>query len=761
MIANIFDADELRGYARRARKAHEYKSVRHALVAEEEAEGWQVEKKNRSSTRLSRLKPHDRRLEDRVWTLFFRMGFTHLSGEGGGRITPTADGTGPHNQLDVVAVDDEVAIVAECKSSEGPRKISNFPDSIAKVVGTRDQFIKDLRRQLSSAQKRNTKYCYFLSNLQLGDSDITRAEQQGVIVFEESDLAYYEALTEQIGQAARFQFLADLMPGRSIPGLELTVPSVRTKMGGYRCYTFSVSPEYLLKVAYVSHRAKGKPSDVDTYQRMVKKSRLLNIREYIQADGIFPTNIVVNLKKSAFDFQRAKQEDSDHGDSTFGWLKLSPSYKSAWIIDGQHRMFAYAGHPMARKGVVSVLAFEDLPPGEQARLFIDINAEQKKVKQSLLQELYAELHWDSDDPEERVRAILSKAIQALDTGLESPLRGRILKADERRTDVRCVTLTAVFNALGKPGFFIEKLSKGQVAQYGPLWAGTLEATLKRTVTVTSSWFSGIRTTATTRWDLGQVKGGGLAMNDGITVCINLLRSVLEHFQARGMKPGGMTDSELAKELSPFALATGQYFGQLADTEMDRFRQLRGVQGQTTGTRRLQQHLHAHFESFNPTGLDQFVEAEKSHSNQRAYELISQIENLIQRTVIDELKREYRESEDAWWFSGVPVAVRKKVSERIEEAQGKEGGKEQNFDLIDYRAVITHQGNWHLFKDVLGEDGGKEKGTKWIVDLNEIRRMVMHASKGLHMPVTPEQIASLEGRLEWISGKATEGQSSSA
>ena len=37
---------------------------------------------------------------------------------------------------------------------------------------------------------------------------------------------------------------------------------------------------------------------------------------------------------------------------------------------------------MAGKSIVSVMAFVGLPASEQARLFVDINAEQRKVKQS-------------------------------------------------------------------------------------------------------------------------------------------------------------------------------------------------------------------------------------------------------------------------------------------------------------------------------------------------------------------------------------------
>ena len=66
-------------------------------------------------------------------------------------------------------------------------------------------------------------------------------------------------------------------------------------------------------------------------------------------------------------------------------------------------------------------------------MFININSKQKSVKQSLLQELYAELHWDASDPRLRVRAVISKTIQALDSDKGCPFWGRI---PDRRCESR-------------------------------------------------------------------------------------------------------------------------------------------------------------------------------------------------------------------------------------------------------------------------------------------------------------------------------------
>jgi hypothetical protein len=93
---------------------------------------------------------------------------------------------------------------------------------------------------------------------------------------------------------------------------------------------------------------------------------------------------------------------------------------------------------------------------------------------------------------------------------------------------------------------------------------------------------------------------------------------------------------------------------------------------------------------------------------RAFEEYNKIDNMLQTTVVSELKNEYGDDEKDWWFGGVPKTVRKKVDDRINEEGGRKGGREQNFDFIDYRDII-HE-NWALFENILGRGkGSKEIG----------------------------------------------------
>jgi hypothetical protein len=98
-----------------------------------------------------------------------------------------------------------------------------------------------------------------------------------------------------------------------------------------------------------------------------------------------------------------------------------------------------------------------------------------------------------------------------------------------------------------------------------------------------------------------------------------------------------------------------------------------------------------------------------------------------------------------------LAVRKKVDNRRNEEGGKSGGREENFDLIDYRDIILN--NWQLYESTLARGKGKkEERTKWIVEVNELRKPVMHASRGHSLPITEEQVVRLADIHNWLTNQ---------
>ena len=757
MLDNIFHRDDLGSLARANSKPFHSQSLNNRLVPDAVASGWLIAKSGKATSRLTKSKARSTLFEHRVWTLLYRMGLPYLSGEGGGQLL-LQEGTASKvkNQLDVVAIDDELAMAIECKTSEKFARRPQFQEELAKISSFRERFIRAVNTSEArkTVGKRAAVMAFFLENVSLSDNDRERARDANVLLFDEGDLEYYEKLVTHLGPAARFQFYADAVPGRVISGLTIRVPAVKTKMGGHNCYTFPISPEYLLKIAYVSHRARGKASDIHAYQRMIAKSRLNKIRDYISEQGIFPTNIVLNIEKKFITFEKVKQENSEEEQSasgTLGWLQIRPAYKSAWIIDGQHRLFAYSGHPRAAKSHLSVLAFEGLTPSVQAGLFVDINAKQKSVKQSLLQELDAELHWESDRIADRVRAIVSKVVQVLDADKGSPLHGRVLSADVQKDAVRCISFTSLYRAIAKPRLYVVKESKGEVLEYGPFWGGDNERTLKRASRAVKAWLSPIRDAATDWWDLGSGDGGGLTMNDGITACLNVLDSVLESIERSSGTLVKRDDDDLCSLIHPYAAALGAHLGSMSAESRRRFRDLRGVQGQTYRTRQLQVELRTKFPSFDPDGLDEFFKHESEQTNLKAKVATDHIEQMIQSIVMQELRQNFKSTSESWWLDGVPKQVRIVVSQRAEQDDKRRGSLEAYFDLIDYRKIAIDQ--WAIFQNILGygkKNDSKERRTKWFAEVNDWRNVVAHPSSGKTVPL--EELAKLVEYENWLRAR---------
>ena len=244
------------------------------------------------------------------------------------------------------------------------------------------------------------------------------------------------------------------------------------------------------------------------------------------------------------------------------------------------------------------------------------------------------------------------------------------------------------------------------------------------------------------------------MNDGVTVCIRMLRSVLEHLGTPATV-GALESREVAAQCDPYAKAIGAYFARMGPEERQRFRSLRGGQGQDTGTRECQAALSEEFEDYSPTGLVEWKRRVRLNTNAQARSIIDQMERDIQDRVLRGLREEFDDlGENQWWFRGVPQGVRVKVTRRIEEAGG--GRRQHSFDFIHYKEIIEHQ--WTIFKSTFAYGAShnisKKNGTAWIREIATWRNKVMHSSRRDYLSV--EELSKLQEYQQWLSGKLSAG-----
>jgi DNA sulfur modification protein DndB len=758
MLLNIDETSKLSSLAREKSKDYDFKTIKQQLLEEELSNGWEIFKKYNKTIRMRREKSHSIKLEDRVWTLLYNLRFKHISTPREAiLIINSKDSDSPKTRIDTVGIDDEIAIAIECKSQEKLSKRSTFQEELGKFALIRQNFANAIANKFPSEPKRQVILAMFLSNVILSENDKERAKNSKVLIFDHEDLEYYWKLIKHSGwQIAKYQFFADMLPGKTIPGLEIRVPSIKIKIGGNNCYAFCMSPEYLLKIAYVSHHNKAMASSIETYQRLVKKKRLDKIREYISDGGVFPTNIIINLEKNKVDFHRQHQETDEQIDQDkglIGWLDIRPAYKSAWIIDGQHRLYAYSGHERASKDYLPVLAFEGLPPVKQADLFATINSKQRPVPESLLNYIYSALHLDSEDEQERIIAIISKAFQQLNEDQGSALFNRIMPSDTSKDEMRCISLTSLCTAASRPGFYIRKTQHGKGLIYGTLWQNNNEDTLKRSKYILGNWLNSIRDVAKEWWDKGAGEGGGLAMNAGIMALIRVLDSIFTDMETKGIKTIQMLDKELWEYINKYAVVLGEFLISMNEGERKYFRKLGGEYGVKERVSMCQESIHNKYPDYNPPGLDKFIEEKKADTRSKAKGIIEIIELKLQNLVFGQLREMFGDLETQWWVEGVPSEIRATAGNEWEKDDRHREGPWCYLNLIDYRRIALK--HWKDFQNLLayGTKGNKEDRTTWIKEINDLRNGLFHPTS--KVSISLEQLAKLQEYVDWLGEKEIE------
>jgi hypothetical protein len=259
-------------------------------------DGWVIAKRLKRQVRLAKAKNLDRQFEDRVWQLFYRMGYDDLSKGSDFKIRYKAiDGTFKEKKIEIFAKDSETVVVGECKHCDDylPRTLSR---DIAEFVGLRKQYSDAIRAHYGRDFKPKILWFFFTEKVLWSQSDKSKALAEQLKIMTEREIDYFSQLSEHLGRATRYQFLAEYLGGEKIPELKDTaIPAIRGKLGGRTFYSFVSTPEQLLKICFVNHRTLADPLALPTYQRLVKKSRLKAIGEFIKDGGYFPTNILINF----------------------------------------------------------------------------------------------------------------------------------------------------------------------------------------------------------------------------------------------------------------------------------------------------------------------------------------------------------------------------------------------------------------------------------------------------------------------------------
>jgi DNA sulfur modification protein DndB len=696
-------------------------------------DGWAVERVLKTKTRLKKQKPIDERLENKLWMLFYRIGYSELNQSRNFLVKICRNGSDNlKKQIDVFAKDDETVVVAECKASVkiGKRSLQKDIEEFANLKGPLSNSIKNF---YGNNFKPKIIWLFVTENIIWSKQDKERALSQNIKIITERELRYYQQIADHLGHAARYQFLAEFLKDQQVPGLQnKIVPAIRGKLGGKKFYSFIITPKHLLKLAFVNHRSLNDPEGAPTYQRLISRSRIKQIGNFLKDGGFFPTNILINFVRSPR-FDTVKRDD--FADVVYGHLYLPDKYRSIWIIDGQHRLygFAHLEEKFLNQNII-VIGFEHLPAEEEADLFVTINHEQKSVPKTLLDDLEGELKWGSNDPYERLGAISARLVSVINTDIGEPFYNRVIQQGITPTDNTNLTVPALKDAIKKSGLIGKIILRGKQYELGPLSGSKDSETLDRARRALNQYFTLIRDNNYAQWESGRL--GFLCTNIAVTAYINLLAALIKYMEAnKGLDAKELEPEEIIEEIEEYLEPLLKIINSSSNLQMEKeFKVQFGSGGPPEYYFRLCKIIKDQISDFEPEGMEEWQEEQSEEKIYIADKKIKEINVIVQKYIFSLFKVNYGVEKDAYWNKGIlDKQIKTKAYEKsLDEDDESRLPLENYLDFIDYKKIVENKTHWDLFKSVfdIPEPGekGYAKNLKWMDRINALRRIPAHATE---------------------------------
>lgn len=733
----LTDTVALASEYRRRRNPLELRSVHPADVAAEVEKGWVLQKAGKRSSRLKRVKSHDVWLEDRVWCLFHAMGYQVLNGENFRISFVRGDQSRGRKQVDVYAEDDETVLVIECKSrSERGRR--TLQKDLQETASLQAFFRESIHKRFGARPRPKIVWAYVTNNIIWSQQDIDRAIAHDVQIITENELQYFETFVRHMGPAGRYQILGEFLRGQKVPGLaDTTLPAIRGKVGGETFYSFVATPRDLLKIAFINHQALNHPDGRPAYQRMISSSRIREIGEFIRAGGFFPTNILINFSDSPR-FDLISNKENTDSNIKFGWLTLPSKYRSAWVIDGQHRLFGFShldGKYLDQS--LFVLAFEKMAVQKEADLFITINHKQKSVPKSLLVSLLADIRMGDSDPSTALSALGSAIVRSLNTDKTSPLARRFAISGVPAEPSQNLTISEVVNGLRRSGL-IGRLSGKNIVP-GPLSAATDEGTVNRAAKVLNAYFEQIRAANPQRWEAG--RDGYVCVNPGIRAHLMVIGEVATFLtHKKGLDFALMKPDQFADHLSSFCRPIFEYVHTASNEAVkEKFSRKFGEGGVKEYAYHLMQLLKDAHPEFGTEEFLRWVEQSNSEKIDEINQFLMKLSERLTDYVIDTLKKVHgthrlASDEQAFWEIGVESErIRRNAFEAQQRDKSRRKPKEAYLNIVDLAEIVKQNNNWphfeHVFKNALpGDRSGQKYYLSWVQDFNELRNIAAHKNQ---------------------------------
>jgi DNA sulfur modification protein DndB len=440
-------------------------------------------------------------------------------------------------QVDACAGWENALLIIECKTKQtlGKKSLRSY---ISEMRGK--QKILEEGFAANSIYKKYTffKHLLITRNIKIRKEDYDFANERPSIYIGNDDfLQYYSDLYGLIKPYAKYSLLGELRI-RRVKAETISAPALRTRLKlndkEINMYTFLINPHDLLEVSYVARREIGRER---YYQRTLKGGRIHSIARYLMGGNGIANNIII-----AFDEELKRRLQFHTKNSTkttglaewpyltveFGILEFPKDYRSCWIVDGQHRLYAFAHVGSELMFTIPVTAFENLELKEQRKFFLDINGNQKPVESDLLWDLRGDVTNDSE-------GIISNVVKLLNNETRSPLHYKIYYPStgikKKKDYVKISTLCIAIKRYNLVDSLLERRFRN------PLYNKQPELLKKNINDSMIDYFKTLESSFHTNWEYGAK--GFILSNGGIAVMIGLYEKII----ARIMEKDGREADE--------------------------------------------------------------------------------------------------------------------------------------------------------------------------------------------------------------------------
>lgn len=734
----LTDPKDLKSAYRVRRSQFEEKSVYNADVENFIGKEWELQRAGKHKSRIKRVKRHNDWLEDRLWCLLHNMGYQKLNGVDFKIEFTRGNGSIGTKQIDVYAEDDDTVIIVECKSqkSEGRRSLQK---DIEETHSLQPYIRKSVIKRFPKDRMPKLIWVYATNNILWSKKDVDRVESYSIKRITDNELFYYETFIRHMGPAGRYQILGEFLRDQKIPGLaDVKLPAIRGKVGGEVFYSFVVTPRNLLKIAFVNHQALSHPDGTPAYQRMINSSRIKEISDYIKKGGYFPTNILVNFTVTPRFDQISNKVNTDPN-IKFGWITLPNIYRSAWIIDGQHRLygFSYLDNEHLDQSLF-VLAFAKLPAKKEADMFITINHKQKSVPRGLLLGLLPDLKMGDDDPKTALSALASTIQRELNLDPDSPFFKRFTVPDMPAESNQSLTVAEFVKGLRVSGL-IGKVTDNALTT-GPFTGNDDDATIERALKVLNSYFEWVRVAHQVRWDKG--REGYISTNPGIRAHLTIISNTITYLSH---KQSISFPTLKAEEFSDRIIETCEpifsYIENASDDEIaGKFARLFGDGGVRTYSFHLMDIMSGTHTDFGSDEYKLWKAQQQSDLIEDVNRFLMKFSERLTNYVIDTLKEVHgterlQSGEEKFWDVGVqnPKVREKAYKKQQDDDPARRKQKEAYLDIVDLEIIVKQKNNWEYFKDVFNnarkdDHKGRAYYLEWIAQYNELRKIAAHPNQ---------------------------------